>query len=70
MLIDQITMFNAPNLYFHLLLLLVKDCLFWLRSLALTNSLFIILAALLWLILANLSLFNVPTSRQRPFTAS
>lgn len=58
-LIDDISMFNTPQLYLNLSIELFKDFLSWLKSIVLTRALHLLIFVAIWLTIANLSLFTV-----------
>lgn len=58
-LIDDISIFNTPQLYFCLSIELAKDFLSWLKSKVLTRAIHLLILVAIWLTIANLSVFTV-----------
>ncbi len=68
--IDDISAFNTPKLYLELVALLLRDGLTWLKTLVVKRGVYLILALVTWLVVAKISIFEVPNTPSRPSTAS
>ena len=60
-LIDEISLFGTPQLYFELVLMLLKDGLKHIEHLLLNRSIPICMGMLTWIVVANVSWFEVKT---------
>lgn len=69
-LIDDISMFNTPQLYLYLTIELLKDFLQWIKKIVIAQALHILISIGAWLTIANLSIFHVPLYSIRLSTGS
>ena len=56
-LIDQISLFNTPKMYLDLVVLLLGDCLEWLKQIIIDKGAILIISGIVWMIIAHVSLF-------------